>query len=101
MEPRPVHDRQAAKNESAEAALCRFVSDLTFEAIPPRVIQFTKGLLIDWLGSALAGKGAPQVEAIERFAAAMGPQDGSSTIVTSRRKTSPYFAAMVNAAASH
>ncbi len=101
MEPRPLHDRQAAKNESGEAALCRFVADLQFADIPPRVVQFTKGLLIDWLGSALAGKGAPQVEAIERFAAAMGPADGPSTIVTSRRKTSPYFAAMVNAAASH
>jgi 2-methylcitrate dehydratase PrpD len=65
------------------------------------VIQFTKGLLIDWLGSALAGKGAPPVEALERFTRTMGPQDGTSTIVTSRRKTSPYFAAMVNAAASH
>ncbi|GAB2176465.1 MmgE/PrpD family protein [Dongia sp. agr-C8] len=81
--------------------MCRFVADLRFEAIPPRVIQFTKGLLIDWLGSALAGKGAPPVEALERFAAAMGPSDGPSTIVTSRRRTSPYFAAMVNAAASH
>lgn len=102
-----MHDRQAAKNESAAAtaaptaALARFVADLQFADIPPRVIQFTKGLLIDWLGSALAGKGAPQVEAIERFAAAMGPAKGPSTIVTSRRKTSPYFAAMVNAAASH
>ena len=99
MEPRPAHHRQAPRN--GEVALCGFVADLTFEAIPPRVIQFAKGLLIDWLGSALAGKGAPQVEAIERFAAAMGPADGPSTIVTSRRKTSPYFAAMVNAAASH
>jgi len=96
-------DRQAAKNASphATAELCRFVADLQFADIPPRVVQFTKGLLIDWLGSALAGKGAPQVEAIERFARAMGPQDGPSTIVTSRRRTSPYFAAMVNAAASH
>lgn len=94
-----MHDRQAPQN--GEVALCRFVADLQFADIPPRVIQFTKGLLIDWLGSALAGKGAPQVEAIERFAQAMGPQDGPSTIVTSRRKTSPYFAAMVNAAASH
>jgi 2-methylcitrate dehydratase PrpD len=94
-----MHDRQAPQN--GEATLCQFVADLTFEAIPPRVIQFTKGLLIDWLGSALAGKGAPQVEAIERFAATMGPADGPSTIVTSRRRTSPYFAAMVNAAASH
>jgi 2-methylcitrate dehydratase PrpD len=100
-----MHDRQAPQNGEAapttEFQLCRFVADLTFEAIPPRVIQFTKGLLIDWLGSALAGKGAPQVEAIERFAAAMGPETGLSTIVTSRRRTSPYFAAMVNAAASH
>jgi 2-methylcitrate dehydratase PrpD len=99
MEPRPAQDRQAPQN--GEGALCRFVADLRFEAIPPRVVQFTKGLLIDWLGSALAGKGAPQVEAIERFAAAMGPSEGPSTIVTSRRKTSPYFAAMVNGAASH
>jgi 2-methylcitrate dehydratase PrpD len=100
-----MHDRQAPQNgevaPTTEFQLCQFVADLTFEAIPPRVIQFTKGLLIDWLGSALAGKGAPQVEAIERFAATMGPADGPSTIVTSRRRTSPYFAAMVNAAASH
>ena len=97
--------RDRRPSESADphptAALCRFVAGLTFESIPPRVIQFTKGLLIDWLGSALAGKGAPQVDAIEGFARAMGPSDGPSTIVTSRRRTSPYFAAMVNAAASH
>src|SRR4051812_31001576 len=99
MEPRPMHDRQAPQN--GEMALSQFVAALTFESIPPRVIQFAKGLLIDWLGSALAGKGAPPVEALERFAATMGPQDGPSTIVTSRRRTSPYFAAMVNAAASH
>jgi 2-methylcitrate dehydratase PrpD len=99
MEPRPLHELQAPQN--GEAALCRFVADLAFDAIPPRVIQFTKGLLIDWLGSALAGKGAPQVEALARFAAAMGPQDGAGTILTSRSRTSPYFAALVNAAASH
>jgi 2-methylcitrate dehydratase PrpD len=99
MEPRPAQDRQAPQN--GEVALCDFIAGLRFEDIPPRVIQFTKGLLIDWLGSALAGKGAPPVEALERFALAMGPSDGPSTIVTSRRRTSPYFAAMVNAAASH
>jgi 2-methylcitrate dehydratase PrpD len=83
------------------AALCSFVAGLDFDRIPPRVIHFAKGLMIDWLGSALAGKGARQVEIIERFAQAMGPADGPSTIVPTRRRTSPYFAAMVNAAASH
>jgi 2-methylcitrate dehydratase PrpD len=83
------------------ARLCAFVAELDFERIPPRVVHFAKGLMIDWLGSALAGKGAPQVQAIDAFARAMGPSDGPSTIFPTRRRTSPYFAAMVNAAASH
>jgi 2-methylcitrate dehydratase PrpD len=38
---------------------------------------------------------------MERFAAAMGPDGGSCEILTTRGKTSPFFAALVNAAASH
>lgn len=83
------------------ARLCAFVADLTFERIPHRVVDFTKGLMIDWLGSALAGKGASQVEIIDAFARTMGPSGGPSTVIATRRGTSPYFAAMVNAAASH
>uniref|UniRef100_UPI001C2FEF1A MmgE/PrpD family protein n=1 Tax=Mesorhizobium sp. GbtcB19 TaxID=2824764 RepID=UPI001C2FEF1A len=83
------------------ARLCSFVAELDFERIPPRVVHFAKGLMIDWLGSAFAGKGARQVEIIEGFARAMGPVDGLSTVIPTRRRTSPYFAAMVNAAASH
>ena len=97
-------DRQATKSDEAvgpSLALCRFVADLALPDIPPRVVHFTKGLLIDWLGSALAGKGSHQAEIIEGFARTMGPETGPSTIVTSRRHTSPYFAAMINAAASH
>ncbi|WP_192257964.1 MmgE/PrpD family protein [Mesorhizobium silamurunense] len=89
------------KEDWPTARLCTFVAELDFERIPPRVVQFAEGLMIDWLGSALAGKGAPQVEIIESFARAMGPPDGPSTVVPTRRRTSPYFAAMVNAAASH
>ena len=58
-------------------------------------------LLLDWTGSALAGKGARAIEAIERFARQMGPADGPSEVLISRRQTSPLFAAMVNAGASH
>ncbi len=83
------------------AELCRFVAKLALPDVPPRVVEFTKGLLIDWLGSAYAGKGSRQAEMIEAFARAMGPSEGPSTIIPSRRMTSPYFAAMINAAASH
>ena len=39
--------------------------------------------------------------AIERHAAAMGPADGPSEVLITRRRTTPLFAAMVNAAAAH
>ena len=95
---RTVESRDLA---SPTAALCRFVAALALPDVPSRVVEFTKGLLIDWLGSAYAGKGSHQAETIEAFARAMGPAGGPSTIIPSRRGTSPYFAAMVNAAASH
>ncbi|MEK1933024.1 MAG: MmgE/PrpD family protein [Pararhizobium sp.] len=83
------------------AMLAEFVADLEFERIPPRVVTFAKGLMIDWLGSVMAGKGSHQVEVIDAFARAMGPETGACTIIPTRRKTSPYFAATINAASSH
>lgn len=86
---------------SPTATLARFASVLRFEHIPAAVVRRAEDLLLDWVGSALAGKGARAVESIERFAARMGPSDGVSEVLFSRRLTSPLFAAMVNAAASH
>ena len=90
-----------ANRASPTAELCRFAARLALQDVPPRVVAFAKGLLIDWLGSAYAGKGSHQAEMIEAFAHRMGPAGGPSTIIPSRRMSSPYFAAMVNAAASH
>jgi 2-methylcitrate dehydratase PrpD len=86
---------------SPSKTLADFAANLRFEDIPPPVIQRAEDLFLDWFGSALAGKGARAVEAIECFARSMGSLDGPSEILISRRRTSPYFAAMVNAAASH
>ena len=81
--------------------LATFAASLRFEAIPDAVVRRAEDLFLDWFGSALAGKGARPVETIARFAETMGPPDGASEVLVSRRRTSPYFAAMVNAAASH
>ena len=86
---------------SQSATLAEFAAKLRFEDIPGPVIQRTEDLFLDWFGSALAGKGARPVEAIESFAKAMGRADGVSEVLILRRRTSPLFAAMVNAAASH
>ena len=81
--------------------LATFAAQLRFDAIPPPVIHKTEDLLVDWFGSCLAGKGARAVESIARFAASMAPQGGTAQVLVNRSQTSPYFAAMVNAAASH
>ena len=82
-------------------ALAHFAAGLCFEQIPARVLRRTEDLFLDWIASALAGKGARAVETIEAFARQMGPGGGASEVLLSRRETTPLFAAMVNGAASH
>ena len=81
--------------------LASFLAHLRYEDIPDEAVERTKDLFLDWVGSALAGRNERQVRAIERFAREMGPSEGPSEDLTSRRRTSPLFAALVNAAASH
>ena len=83
------------------AQLAAFAANLQFADIPASVVRKTEDLLVDWFGSAVAGHGARPVDSITRFALAMGPPTGPSEVIISRGRTSPYFAAMANAAASH
>jgi len=82
-------------------ALASFLAGLRFEDVPDEVVERTEELFLDWVASALAGKNAKPVQILERFVEAMGPEDGPSEILVSRRRTSPLFAALVNGAASH
>ncbi|WP_326541863.1 MmgE/PrpD family protein [Pseudorhodoferax sp.] len=81
--------------------LAAFAAGLQFEDIPAPVLRRTEDLLLDWFGSVLAGKGSRAVESIATLARTMGPADGASEVLISRTRSSPLFAAMVNAAASH
>ena len=88
-------------NAHPGAQLAAFAAGLRFDDIPAAVLRRAEDLMLDWLASTMAGAQARPVAAIERFARAMGPADGPSQVLIARRRTSPYFAAMVNAAASH
>jgi 2-methylcitrate dehydratase PrpD len=81
--------------------LASFLSGVRFEDLPDEVVERTKELFLDWVGSALAGRNERPVRSLERFAREMGPAGGPSEDLTSRRRTSPLFAALVNGAASH
>jgi 2-methylcitrate dehydratase PrpD len=91
----------AIENATGTRALAEFAAELRYEDIPSAVIDGAKDLMTDWLGSALAGKGARPLVALEQFSAEMGPNDGPSEIVPTRASTSPLFAALINGAASH
>lgn len=81
--------------------LAEFAAGLRFDAIPAPVVRRAEDLFVDWIGSALAGKGARPVETIARYMESMGPADGPSEILIHRRGSSPLVAAAINAAASH
>jgi 2-methylcitrate dehydratase PrpD len=88
------------REDNPSAVLARFAAELRYEQIPEAVVRRTEDLMLDWFGSALAGKGSRPIETIERFALQMGGA-GPCEILPSRKRSTPLFAAMVNAASSH
>ena len=86
---------------TGSAALAAFAANLQAHHIPAEVLRKTEDLLVDWFGSAVAGKGARAVETLTQFVMDMGPSHGPSEILFNRHSSSPYMAAMANAAASH
>ena len=46
--------------------LAAFAANLRFEHVPADVVRRTEDLFLDWIGSSLAGKGAPAVEKIRK-----------------------------------
>lgn len=81
--------------------LAEFLSGLCFEDLPANVVARTEDLFLDWLGSALASQGQHPIPLFEAYARRMGPAQGTSRILVGECSSSPYFAALVNAASSH
>jgi len=85
--------------------LASFAANLKASDIPADVMSRAEDLLVDWFGSAIAGKGSRPVELITQFAQNMGgfsnTHVGPAEVLVSRKTSSPFLAAMTNAAASH
>lgn len=83
--------------------LANWAATLRFEDVPAPVVRRTEELFLDWLGCAVAGRSHPAVTAISKFSSQMGPTSGKCGLIDDSLgvKTSPAFASMINAAASH
>lgn len=89
--------------ETRTDRLVKWTTDLKYNDIPDDVVQRTKDSFLDTLGCAIAGRSHPSVSAMVRFAAQMGPSSGKSELIDGSQNltTSPAFASLINAAASH
>jgi 2-methylcitrate dehydratase PrpD len=97
----PVRSATLKKAAAPGAVLREFLAGIRYEDLPQSVVARTEELFLDWFASCIAGKGARPVTILEKFAQRMGPADGPSELLASRRRTSPLFAALVNGASSH
>ncbi len=92
----------ATTSPTPAAQLARFAAELQYSDIPESVLQKTEDLWVDWFGSVVAGHNARPVASITRFALGQGPAQGPAEVIGPEgRSSSPYLAAMANAAASH
>lgn len=101
MSTTAVEPERAVTHRSPSRTLAEFLAAVRFEDLPAAVVSRAEEAFLDWFGCALAGRGARPVRILEAFAERMGPSGGPSEILVSRRRTSPFFAALVNGAASH
>lgn len=75
--------------------LSRYLADLTFETLPPPVVEKAKGTLIDYLGCALAGSTWPRSKAALDLMTDLGGIE-EATILGTSQKTAVDRAAFLN-----
>lgn len=90
-----------ATSESTSALLRYLSEDLAAHSVPEEVWLRIEDLFLDWLASAVASAGTHPIPIFENTARQMGPSGGSAQIIANNSRSSPYWAAWVNAASSH
>ncbi|MBN8199853.1 MmgE/PrpD family protein [Bacillus sp. NTK034] len=79
--------------------LAEYASNVRFEDLPDEVVEYTKLCILDWYGSALAGKDEKPILSILELTQEWGGNE-QATLITGG-KSSIGNACLVNAAASH
>ncbi len=81
--------------------VAEFVVDTPVDAIPPAVRALGKRSILDGLGLALAGQAAETGRILQEYLRDLGCTVGPSTVIGSRLRTAPRFAALANGVAIH
>jgi 2-methylcitrate dehydratase PrpD len=84
---------------SISRQIASYLVKSTYEDMPAEVIEFTKLCILDWLGSAVAGREKAPIQMIHQMVQEAGG-NSQATLVTGGR-SSMLNAALVNGASSH
>ncbi|HLJ14019.1 MAG TPA: MmgE/PrpD family protein [Bryobacteraceae bacterium] len=98
--------RSAPAEELAKApGLTKYVSEFIvntrYEDIPENVIALGKKTILDGFGLALAGSASTAGPVIRKYIESLGPCGGGSSIVGTKLKVHPRFAALANGISIH
>jgi len=78
-----------------------FVVQRKYDDIPPEVIELGKKSILDGLGLALAGSRAESGPISRKFLEQSGVCGGKATVIGTRQKATPRFAALINGISIH
>ncbi|WP_089688371.1 MmgE/PrpD family protein [Billgrantia gudaonensis] len=81
--------------------LVRFVTNLSFDELPSAVVETTQNLMLDWLGSGIAGRHLHPTPCFGRVVEGIAPGEGACDILTGASRRSSFAASMINAAAGN
>jgi 2-methylcitrate dehydratase PrpD len=90
----------AEPTASRTRQLADFGASVTPDGLPARVKHTAARALVDWFAAALVGAREPATDKVNEVIAAVGPDTGA-TVVGRGVRSSPPFAALANAYASH
>ncbi|MCH7704539.1 MAG: MmgE/PrpD family protein, partial [Planctomycetes bacterium] len=91
---------QVTRNGSITQTLASFVAELSYEDLPPEVVDRAKYLCLDFAGVALNGSTTPSAKAVVQAIKHTG-RFGTSVIVGTPTRALPEYAALANGTAFH
>jgi 2-methylcitrate dehydratase PrpD len=86
-------------SESLTKALAERSSRLSFDELPPDLVEVARQALLDWFGVTLSGSREAAVEILLRSVGV--PADDGATVVGHTLRVAPVVAALINGTASH
>ncbi|HOE17979.1 MAG TPA: MmgE/PrpD family protein [Syntrophorhabdaceae bacterium] len=87
-------------NEKTNESIAKFISGLTFDAIPKKAVDLAKDAILDWMGVTIAGSCEPAVNILTEQVKQWGGANEAGVIGRAFRTTAP-LAAWINGTASH